>query len=456
MHRLLLALRPLRWPAVIAVAALAAACAAELAEAELRVAQQAHANCFDFDESGNPPVGDDDEDGFCNDEDTCPFIANDQSADADGDGRGDRCDACVGEDTLGDGDLDGFCADTDCDDGDKDVYPDAPELCDGVVNACGATLPEDEEDADGDGVPNCADLCEGADGFGDRDDDGLCGDIDPCEGLDNVDTDEDGVCDSLDACEGDDRRGDADGDGVCADLDVCEGDDTSGDADDDGVCDDRDLCFGAAAEDTDLDGICDDLDLCEGDDALGDMDADGWCADLDCADDRASDNPDGEERCDGRDNDCSSVADDGALCGADEACVAGACTPLQPCYRDVDGDGFAGADDVLLFAPGWDCAGEGRLPVAEDCDDDPAACGADCAPDLDERCDAEDHDCDGDPRNDPEALCEDPVGGEALCAPEGCVARCDPGWARWVPRAWTSTSAWKRPLRSAATRARAA
>ena len=67
------------------MAALAAACAAELADAELRVVQQAHENCFDFDESGNPPVGDDDEDGFCNDEDTCPFIANDQSADADGD-----------------------------------------------------------------------------------------------------------------------------------------------------------------------------------------------------------------------------------------------------------------------------------------------------------------------------------------------------------------------------------
>lgn len=408
--------------------ALAAACAGELSEGELRTARQAHVNCFEFDESGNPPVGDDDEDGFCNDEDNCPLIANDQSEDDDGDGRGNRCDACFGEDTAGDGDLDGFCADTDCDDRNKDVYPGADEICDGLVNACGGELPLDELDDDEDSVPNCADACEGRDAFGDRDRDGLCNDIDPCVGPENIDGDGDGVCDSLDQCDGDDASGDADRDGVCDDIDRCDGDDASGDADEDGLCDDSDPCFGIGPEDADLDGVCDDEDLCEGDDAEGDGDEDGWCADLDCDDERSADSPAGVEVCDGRDNDCSSVADDGDLCPADQACAEGVCTPLQPCYRDVDGDGFAGPSDVVLFPPGTECATQGRYPSVTDCDDDPGACGAACSPANEEACDALDRDCDGDPRNDPDALCDDPLGGVALCTPAGCAATCDSGW----------------------------
>jgi len=38
---------------------------------------------------------DDDNDGYADGVDNCPFVANDQS-DTDGDGRADACDNCVG------------------------------------------------------------------------------------------------------------------------------------------------------------------------------------------------------------------------------------------------------------------------------------------------------------------------------------------------------------------------
>lgn len=358
----------------------------------LREARQPHVNCFLPDGSGNPPVGDDDEDGFCNDEDTCPFIANNQLEDADGDGVGDRCDPCFGDESTGDADIDGFCADVDCDDRNKDAYPGAPELCDGVRNDCDISgLPDDEGDADGDGVPDCRDRCEGADGFGDRDGDGICQDID--------------------LCLGDNATGDTDGDGICGDRDLCDGDDATGDADADGVCDDRDAC--------------------EGDDATGDADADGFCEDLDCADTDELRFPGAEEQCNGRDDDCDSIADDAptTLCEAGLICAAATCTPLKPCYADRDGDGFGDAADVLLVAPDEDCALIGRVGNGDDCDDDPAACGAGCAPGRMEACDGVDRDCDGRPDNGADALCDDAPNATTVCRVDTCVDTCLSGFA---------------------------
>ncbi|MBU0606397.1 MAG: putative metal-binding motif-containing protein, partial [Armatimonadetes bacterium] len=57
-----------------------------------------------------------------------------------------------------DADGDGYDSDVDCDDGDATVYPDAPELCNGVDDDCDGEVDEDAAsastwyaDLDGDG-----------------------------------------------------------------------------------------------------------------------------------------------------------------------------------------------------------------------------------------------------------------------------------------------------------------
>jgi len=67
----------------------------------------------------------------------------------------------------------------DCDDEDDTAYPGAPELCDGVLNACGAgALPEDEADIDGDGYIACHLDARGWHGMGQLRGDDDCDDHD--------------------------------------------------------------------------------------------------------------------------------------------------------------------------------------------------------------------------------------------------------------------------------------
>ena len=80
-------------------------------------------------------------------------------ADTDGDGVGDACDACTGDDAYGDADGDLECADIDCDDTDSAVNTSATEICDYIDNNCDGTIDEDSatgvstwyQDGDSDG-----------------------------------------------------------------------------------------------------------------------------------------------------------------------------------------------------------------------------------------------------------------------------------------------------------------
>jgi hypothetical protein len=116
---------------------------------------------------------------------------------------------CSGKDDTGqgaifDGDNDGSPASEDCDDERADVYPSAPELCDGDDNDCDSDIDEDPADAavwhvdvdgDGYGIPDPKQqvpACTQPDGYSAYDTD--CDDGDPtvrpfakevCDGIDN-------------------------------------------------------------------------------------------------------------------------------------------------------------------------------------------------------------------------------------------------------------------------------
>ena len=148
-----------------------------------------------------------DADEVCDSEDVC--VGDDASGDADLDGVCDDQDLCAGDDASGDADADGFClldADgepVDCDDDNNTVFPDAPELCDGLDNACAGAVPDEEADEDDDGLSICEGDCN------DQDPMSYLGAAEICDGVDNDcdgtipadenDSDEDGVR----VCEGD-------------------------------------------------------------------------------------------------------------------------------------------------------------------------------------------------------------------------------------------------------------
>ena len=79
----------------------------------------------------------------------------------------------------------------DCNDGKSNIYPGAPELCDGVDNDCNGSLPANEKDADGDGYRVCNGDCNDGSAAAHP------GHPEVCDGLDNNCNglqDEGGVC----------------------------------------------------------------------------------------------------------------------------------------------------------------------------------------------------------------------------------------------------------------------
>ena len=230
--------------------------------------------------------------------------------DADGDG----VDSCSG----------------DCNDLAAQVYPGAPEICDGLDDDCDGVVPEDESDDDGDGQMICEGDCD------DHESAVFAGADEICDGLDNdcnpatdelADTDGDGYsicdgdcddetaatypgapedCDWIDTdCDGviPEDEIDADGDGFAP----CDGD--CDDTDEDVHSFAQEVCDGM---DTDCDGI---LGSDEGDD-----DGDGWMVcEGDCNDADGGTHPYAQEECDGIDNDCDDLIDEDCPPGDDDS-----------------------------------------------------------------------------------------------------------------------------------------
>ena len=266
-----------------------------------------------------------------------------------------------------DEDGDGVEFEEDCDDLNAEVFPGAPELCDGLDNDCDGRVDDEPSDApawhadaDGDGYgdPNSAvTACEAPAGLiaDNSDCDDATTTVNPaaaevCDGLDN---NCDGLADGEDAADAATWHNDDDGDGygdLATAQRACEAPEgTIADATD---CDDDDddvnpgateRC--ATAEDDDCDGQVNEDDAADATVWYGDADLDGFgdvavttlaCAqpsgavdnDEDCDDRDFGVNPDADEVCDGLDNNC-----DGSIDGADAS-------DIKIWYSDADTDGF--------------------------------------------------------------------------------------------------------------------
>ena len=190
-----------------------------------------------------------------------------------------------------DGDGDGVCEREDCDNGNADVYPGAPEICDGLDSDCSGAPGADEVDEDVDGYLLCENDCDDTDPDlypGDKDGDGWS----PCLG----------DCDDTDALV---NQVDNDGDG----LSGCDGD-----------CNDANANL-----------------------SLADVDGDGHtsCED-DCDDDDPTVYEGAAEQCDGRDNDCDGTIDENPNCAGDDDDSAEVDPVAWGCFVRCDASGDAG------------------------------------------------------------------------------------------------------------------
>ena len=296
----------------------------------------------DQDQDGTPDFCDTDVDGdgFEDDIDNCPDMANPSQFDLDGDGEGDVCDPDDDNDTLKDWED---CCPYDYNPNQLDT--DGDNLCD----ACDA---DDDNDLIADGKDNCP-----LEANPEQLDNELDGDGDACD----PDDDNDQVLDDLDNCPftqnlfQENNEGDEWGD-------ACDPDD-----DNDELVDEEDNCpftVNPGQEDLDEDGVGNDCD----------------------------DDIDGDEVLDDDDN-CP-VTYNPDQSNLDDDDLGDACDP------DLDGDNALNSQDNCPVTPNpsqddldQDCP---DMPFEPD-----VACGDMCAPDLDGDGILEDGDGSGDPNDNP-------------------------------------------------------
>lgn len=302
---------------------------------------------------------------------------------------------------LEDLDGDGFSAsDGDCNDEDDTVYPEAPELCDGLDNDCDSIADEDSPtwypDGDGDGFGGTGtplEVCDPGAGYalvsGDCDDTDTSINPNAPELCDGIDQD----CDTLidEDLPLSTYYLDADQDGFGTDETVSSCGPVAGASALSGDCNDTsNTVYPGALEP--CDGVDNDCDNAIDEDGATtyyvDQDGDGHgnpespvvscdatglsTLNDDCDDSNATTYTGATELCDGSDNNCDGQADEDAL---------------LTFYRDADVDGFGASDTTATGCT----APEGYVDNAIDCNDADVSIN----PGASETCDLKDNNCNG-------------------------------------------------------------